>query len=341
MSYKQLSPEERYQIQAALGMGQTQAQIARALGRAQSTISRELRRNRGVWATTDAPYRAQHATRCAQARRVTKGVRSRKIQGRLRDLVEQKLRLSWSPEQIAGRLNHELGIRISHETIYQHVIRDAQQRGFLRYCLRFGGYKQHRMKKSKAGARTRARKNWIEQRPAEANERRALGHWERDSLLGARGSSVVLTVVDRRSRYTQLRRVAKHDSAHIADATAAVIRKHRAVSKTMTNDNGSEFQRDEELQSRLGIPVYFCNPGSPWERGTVENTNGLLRQYLPRHTDFDRISSSWVRAVEDTLNHRPRKTLGYRTPNEVFHGTTDTLTRGALMRFGLEFSPSS
>lgn len=339
MRYKQLSLDERYQIQAALRMGQTQAQVARSLGRHPSTISRELARNSSP--TMPAPYEARRAGRRTHARRVAKGERGRKIQGRLREFVEQKLRLSWSPEQICGRLRLELGIRLSHETVYQHVIRDAQNRGFLRYCLRFGGYKQHRMKKSKMAERTRARKNWIDTRPAAADQRRTLGHWERDSLLGTRGSSVILTVVDRKSRYTQLRHVRRHDSAHIADATADVLRHHRAISKTMTNDNGSEFQRDADLQFRIGIPVYFCDPGSPWQRGTVENTNGLIRQYFPKHTNLDRVPASWVRAVEETLNYRPRKTLGFRTPREVFYGHTDILARGALMRFGLEFSASS
>ena len=336
MRYKQLSLDERYQIQAALRMGQTQVEIARALGRHPSTISRELARNASP--TMPVPYEADRAGRRTRARRVAKGERSRKIQGPLRELVEQKLRLSWSPEQICGRLWRESGIKLSHETVYQHVIRDAQKRGFLRYCLRFGGYKQHRMKKSKVGARTRARKNWIDQRPAEANDRAALGHWERDTLLGKRGSSVILTVVDRKSRYTQLRHVRSNDTDHVADATADVLRRHQAISKTMTNDNGTEFQRAEELQSRIAIPIYFCEPSSPWQRGTVENTNGLIRQYLPKGRNLDHLPASHLRAVEDTLNNRPRKTLGYRTPREAFYGHTDHLIKGTHMHFRLEYS---
>jgi transposase, IS30 family len=336
MKYQQLSLEERYQIQAGLRLRQSQAAIARQLGRHPSTISREIARNSDPRATV--PYSPKGAARRAHKRRVVKGEQQRKIQGALRELVEQKLRLSWSPEQISGRLALEMGIRISHETIYQHVLRDCQKHGFLRYCLRFGGYKQHRFKKSKVGARTRERKNWIDQRPRAANERLQLGHWERDSLLGARGSSVVLTMVDRKSRYAQLRHVAKHDSEHVADATASVLRRHRSISKTLTNDNGSEFARDPELQSRIDIPIYFCEPGSPWQRGSVENLNGLIRQYLPKGADLDFLPPGWLAAVEKTLNHRPRKTLGYRTPHEVFYKQTAILTCGELMRFGLEFS---
>jgi IS30 family transposase len=335
MRYQQLSLDERYQIRAGLRLGQSQAAIARDLGRHPSTISRELARNSDP---ATVAYEPKRAARYAHERRILKGELSRKIQGPLRELVEQKLRLSWSPEQISGRLKLELGISISHETIYQHVLRDSQRRGLLRYCLRFGGYKQHRFKKSMALARTRARKNWIDQRPRGANERLELGHWERDSLLGAKGSSVILTMVDRKSRYTQLRRVAKHTSEAIGSATANVLRQHRSISKTLTNDNGSEFQRDSDLQSRIDIPIYFCEPASPWQRGTVENTNGLLRQYLPKGADFDQFPLAWVRAVENALNCRPRKILGYRTPREVFFKHTDILTKGQLMRFGLEFS---
>src|SRR5437870_5420716 len=336
MRYQQLSVEERYQIQAGLRLQLSQAAIARELGRHPSTISREIARNSDPQATV--PYSPRGAARRVRQRRVVKGERQRKIQGALRELVEQKLRLSWSPEQISGRLALEMGLRISHETIYQHVMRDCRDGGFLRYCLRFGGYKQHRYKKSKAAAKTRERKNWIHQRPRSANERIHLGHWERDSLLGARGSSVILTMVDRKSRYAQLRHVLKHDSEHIADATASVLRRHRSISKTLTNDNGSEFARDPELQSRIDIPIYFCEPGSPWQRGSVENLNGLIRQYLPKGVNLDRMRPGQLAAVENTLNYRPRKTLGYRTPREVFFNQTAILTRGELMRFGLEYS---
>ena len=338
MRYQQLSLDERYQIQALLRLGLSQADIARTLGRHASTVSRELARNSAP--TRMAPYEAKRAAGAARVRRIAKGERGRKIQGPLRELVEGKLRLSWSPEQISGRLRLELGINLSHETIYQHVLRDSRQHGFLRYCLRFGGYKQHRFKRSAMAARTRARKNWIDQRPAAANDRSELGHWERDTMLGTRGSSVVLTLVDRKSRYTELRHVAKHDRRDVAEATVAALRPHRAITKTLTNDNGHEFGRDEHLQDQIGAPIYFCHPSSPWQRGTVENTNGLIRQYLPKGTNLDGCSR-WVAAVEETLNNRPRKTLGYRTPREVFLNQTDTLTTGPLMRLGLEFSFAS
>src|SRR5688500_4685505 len=174
--YEQLTLEERYQISALLRLHWSRRRIARHMDRCPSTISRELRRNCVEFEKRNTKsghyekvqeYRPSSAQKLASKRRVDKGCGDRKIQGELQQLVEQKLFLGWSPEQISGRLRDELCIRISHETIYQHVLRDThEKRGPLRYCLRFGGYKQHRFKKSKMAERTRARKNWIDQRPA-------------------------------------------------------------------------------------------------------------------------------------------------------------------------------
>lgn len=337
MAYRQLTRDERYQIQALLALGTSQAEIARQLGRHRSTISRELARNSEPKMTK--PYLAKRAAKKARGRRIAKGAASRKIRGPLKRLVEHKLRLSWSPEQISGRLRLERNIRISHETIYQHILRDSKQKGFLRYCLRFGGYKHHRFKKSKMGERTRLRKNWIDQRPAAANDRSEIGHWERDCILGTRDSgAALLTIIDRRSRYTQIRRVPKADSEHVGAATIAALRSHQAINKTMTNDNGGEFQRDEQLQKKLGIPIFFTAPASPWQRGSVENANGLIRQYIPKGARLDHLDPRLPRALEETLNFRPRKILGYRTPHEVFFDESLKLTNPKLLRFGLEFS---
>jgi len=251
MTYRQLTLEERYQLEAYLRLGLRRAEIAARLGRHPSTITRELARNGDR--DLSLGYSARNAARATRQRRFDKGERCRKIRGELRALVEQKLRLSWSPEQIAGRLRVECGIHVSHETIYQHVLRDSRQRGFLRYCLRFGGYKHHRFKKSKVAERTRRRKNWLAQRPRTANERTEVGHWERDCLLGKRDGAAMLTMIDRRSRYTRIRRVQKVDVEHVAAATKEALDPRRIVTKTITNDNGREFQRDAALQRALAL----------------------------------------------------------------------------------------
>jgi transposase, IS30 family len=336
MSYQQLTLEERYHIQVWSEARERQAEMARRLGRHPATVSRELRRNSVPG--TPQPYQAARADRRTRQRRVTKGARARKIRGALRHLVEQKLRLSWSPEQISGRLRVELGLHLSHETIYQHVLRDARRHGFLRYCLRFGGYKHHRFKHSQLAVRTRGAKHWLAQRPAAANDRTELGHWERDCIVGAPGAAVLLTVIDRRSRYTRIRRVLRHTVAAGARATRAALAPYRHLTKTVTNDNGVEFQQAPHLEAALGVPVYFTDPSAPWQRGAVENANGLIRQYLPKRTRFDDLPAWTTAALEYTLNFRPRKVLAYRTPHESFYGEAARLLRGDSMHFGLEFT---
>jgi IS30 family transposase len=339
MSYQQLTLDERYQIQALYLQKVTLAEIGRLLGRHRSTVSRELRRN---WEPSMRPYQAKRAHRKARERRIAKGANQRLIQGELRALVEHGLRRSWSPEQITGRLRLEHGIQLSHETIYQHVLRDAyEHKGSLRYCLRFGGYKHRRFRRSKHAERTRARKRHVEQRPAAANERRELGHWERDCVVGTKGSAVLLTIVDRKSRYSRIRLARKLDSDHVAEATVDALKSLAAVTKTITNDNGLEFQRDETIQKRLGVPVYFCDPHSPWQRGSIENLNGLIRQYVPKGTNIGLLHDALPAALQETLNFRPRKVLGYRTPHEVFWNTRMEFMTKDTMHFGLEFARRS
>jgi len=340
--YEQLSLEERYQIYVGKKSGWSQAAIARFMARDPSTISREVRRNQYPHDVLGqgAHYRPQHAQTMALQRRIDKGRTARLIQGELKTLVEKKLCLGWSPEQITGRLWDELRISVSHETVYQHVLRDTHENnGPLRYCLRFGGYQQHRFKKSKVGQRTRERKNWLDDRPAAANDRSELGHWERDCIVGKRDGAVLLTMVDRRSRLIMVRHVERLDAKHVATATVDAL-KTQPGAKTLTNDNGAEFGRDEALQKRINLPIYFCDPSSPWQRGSVENVNGLIRQYVAKGSSLDNLDSRVPRALEETLNFRPRKTLGYRTPYEVHFNQRVNLMSGPLLRLGLEFSSS-
>jgi IS30 family transposase len=339
MSYRQLTLDERYQIQTLFNQGLRRAAIARELRRSRSTVTRELERNSIYAENRETYYHAEPAQRKTAQRRALKSRRERKIQGELQTLVEQKLRLAWSPEQVSGRLLLEEGVRVSHETIYQHIIRDSkEQSGILRYCLRFGGYKQHRLKKSVHAERTHQRKHHIDQRPVAANERTELGHWERDCVVGTQGGAALLTMVDRKSRFTRIRRVTRLNSDAVADATVDALREHKSLTQTLTNDNGQEFGRDEVLAGRLRVPIYFCTPSSPWQRGSIENLNGLIRQYVRKRTDIAKLHPDLPAALEDALNHRPRKTLGFRTPHEVFHNTETELMSGPLLRLGLEFS---
>jgi len=340
VSYRQLTLEERYQIAAMRKRNFSFADIAREIGRHRTTIARECERNAVTYSTfsgeTFSEYKPGAANRQARQRRVEKGLASRKIQGALQYLVEQKLKLSWSPEQICGRLWLEHRLKLTAETIYQHVIRDTHERkGLLRYCLRFAGYTHKRFKKSKMGERSRRKRNRLESRPKAADKRSELGHWERDCLLGSRGGPAVLTLVDRRSRYVKLRYLESHDVPTVSAATFdALIGEPK---RSVTNDNGFEFREYETLQETLGTKVYFCDPSSPWQRGSVENVNGLIRQYFKKGRILDRDDKAMVSMIEETLNNRPRKTLGYRTPLEAHTDEDDRLMRPDVMQFGLEY----
>lgn len=337
MSYRQLTLDERYHIQVDLKDHLSQAEIARRLGRHPSTISRELKRNERPESLQ--LYLAERANHIARQRRRDKGERCRKIRGPLKEIVEERLRWSWSPEQICGRLWRERGIRLSHETIYQHVLRDCRQRGYLRYCLRFGGYKHYRFKKSRMAERTRARKRWLDQRPAAANDRTEIGHWERDCIVGAHGGAVLLTMIDRHSRYSRIRRVGRQTADAVATATRELLAPFWSETKTLTNDNGREFAQDEALQQQLGVPIYFTEPAAPWQRGSIENLNGLVRQYIPKGTRLETLPAGVEEALEETLNQRPRKNLSFRTPFEVFFDEERILMNQETVHFGMKFNP--
>lgn len=335
MGYKHLTQEDRYQIAALFSNGVCKAAIARTIGCHRSTIGRELRRNGALrvkgWFYTAA--RAQERTR---QRRKDKGNASRKIQGELKELIELKLQLGWSPEQISGRLKLEQGRSLSHETIYQHVLRDCHEaNGTMRYLLRFGGYKYRRFRKSRWARTTkRCHKN----RPTSALNRSRRGHWERDLMLTTRGDSCLLAVVDRHSRYSVFEWISGNTEEETRNATVRALEPFAALTRTITNDNGSEFKNPLALEHRLNKPVYYTDPSSPWQRGTVENTIGLARQYIPKGHNIPK-KYRWVtQAIQDTLNFRPKKILGYRTPHEKFFQEKVKLLEGSLLQLGLKSS---
>lgn len=336
--YRQLTREQRYQLEALLANGYCYSVAAHVLGVDPSTISRELARNGSV-VDGRRVYRAKEAQRRTEQRRVDKGAASRKIRGQLQELVETKLRLGWSPEQICGRLQQEQRLRLSHETIYQHVIRDAHQRGSLRYALRHGGYRYRRLRKSRYVRLPRSPRRSIVERPAHVEQRRRIGHWERDLVHAQQTGPSILVMTERASRFTLLRWLSRVTMKDVADATAQAL--HSCAVSSMTNDNGPEFNGAAELESRLDAPIYFCAPGAPWQRGTVENTGGLLRQYFRRRHNFKPRHCWLAPAMQHALNTRPRKCLGYRTPHEVFFQQKLTLFSRQWMHFGLEISASS
>lgn len=239
--------------------------------------------------------------------------------------VERLLRLDWSPEQISHRLGLEQKAAISHEWIYQYVYRDKQAGGDLYRHLR--QQKPRRRRYGRYGKRsylvdTRS----IEDRPKEVESRYRFGHWEGDTVIGKGRRGALLTLVERKSRYTLVRRVKSMHGAVVERQIHYALRPLKDRVKTITFDNGREFADHKKMEAHLDARVYFAHPYSSWERGTNENTNGLLRQYFPKTCDTSTVDLRKIALAADRLNHRPRKCLGYRTPNEILFGEKNQLT---------------
>jgi transposase, IS30 family len=307
MTYTQLTYEQRYQIYALLKMGHTQMEISRNLGVHRSTISRELRRNLG-----GRGYRPKQANKLAISRRKRIWFRISKDQW---ELVEKRLHFDLSPEQVSNELK-KIGLTISHEWIYQYVYLDKKKGGNLHTHLRC--QKTYRKRTGKYDRRGRIiGQISIDERPAIVNERKRLGDWEGDTIVGARHKGAVLTIVDRKSGYTLLGGLPKREALPLSAQAIRLLNSVPHV-KTLTLDNGKEFAKHAKIKAGTNADIYFAHPYSSWERGTNENTNGLIRQYLPKSKRLDNVTEQELAFIMFRLNHRPRKRLGYRTPHEVF-----------------------
>lgn len=314
-----LTESEREQIVVGVALGWSIRRIARKLGRAPSTISRELRRN-----TTAAGYRAHIAERKAWRRARRPKPRKLAIYKRLCNLVARKLQQLWSPQQIARWLRDQFGdnaaLRVSHETIYRTLF--VQARGALKKelvaCLRTG--RQYRNpRRTKADRVCVADGVSIRERPADVEDRAVPGHWEGDLLFGDI-HSYIATLVERKTRYVMLAKIQSKDTHHVVAALQKVITRLPAeLRKSLTWDRGAELSAHAEFTVTTGIPVYFCDPRSPWQRGSNENTNGLLRQYFPRGKDVSHFTQAQLDAVARQLNGRPRMTLDWKSPAEALN----------------------
>jgi IS30 family transposase len=315
-----LSTAEREEISRGVAAGEPCRQIAERLGRAPSTVSRELARNGGRHR-----YRAQAADAAAFGRAQRPKAAKLVTEPRLREVVEAKLALRWSPQQIAGWLPlaypQDPVMRVSHETIYLSLF--VQGRGALRRelqrCLRTGRAMRYPRGKRLPQGRGQLRDVvLISERPAEAKDRAVPGHWEGDLLLGRRPSAVA-TLVERASRYLTL--VALPDGYKAEQVrpalAAAVARLPEQLRRSLTWDQGKEMAEHTQFTVDTGVQVYFCDPRSPWQRGSNENTNGLLRQYLPKGADLRQFDQATLDAIAAELNGRPRQTLGFKTPSQA------------------------
>ena len=310
-TYKQLTHEQRCQIYALKKIGLSQQQIADIIGVSQSTISRELSRNTGERGYRHKQAQRKRDARCAEA---TKAI---KMTPEMLGLIEQKLREKWSPEQISGWLQDEQKEHLSHETIYRHVWADKAAGGDLFRYLRRRGKTYQSRSKDLAGRGHITNRVSIDERPAIVDEKGRVGDWEIDLVIGKGHSGALVTIVERATSFTVSTRINDKSAKTVTAATIALLEPYKDQVLTITADNGKEFAYHEQMTAALDAQVYFADPYSSWQRGLNENTNGLLRQYWPKKTDFKKVSKKEVSAVIVELNDRPRKKLGYKTPANV------------------------
>ena len=322
MNYTQLTQEQRYQIAVLKKAGHMQVEIARLIGVDKSTISRELSRNKG-----QRGYRPKQAHRLALERRQTKVKQSIMDEEWLR--IEALLRQEWSPEEIGERLRMEGRRFVSHEWIYQHVYADKRSGGDLHAFLRC-----QKQRKKRYGSNSRRGKIpdriGIEHRPAVVDQKGRIGDWEGDTIIGKGHKGAIVSLVERKSIYTLLGKVERKKADLVADTEIRLLSPFKDQVHTITKDNGLEFCDHARVAKEIEADTFFANPYASWERGVNENTNGLVRQYIPKSRYFDTVTDDEIDFIMHRLNHRPRKTLGYRTPHEVFFNTKTQFTGVAL-----------
>jgi transposase, IS30 family len=313
MSYHQLTSEERYALSLLRKQGLSQRGIARALDRSPSTISRELRRNvrQKTW------YRAKDADDIAHTRRRVSR-RYRRLSDAQWGLICSMLRKLWSPEQIVGRLRKRGVVLVSYETIYRYIWADRRRGGSLYRCLR-GSLKLRRKRKGSYDSRGRlAGKRSISERPPGAQNRSRVGHLEGDTMIGSSDQHCVITLVDRKTGYVSIGKLKGRTAEEANRKAIELLRRGPRPTRTLTLDNGTEFHSYKAIEAATGARVYFATPHHAWERGTNENTNGLIRQYLPKRQSMREVDQRWCDWIARELNERPRKRLGYRTPAECY-----------------------
>jgi IS30 family transposase len=293
--------------------GFCQSEIAREIGVHKSTVSREVRRNKGK-----RGYRPKQAQQLATNRRD-------KVQPRITDrdwrMIEELICLDWSPEQISKYCLAEQELRISHEWIYQYIYRDKRGGGKLWKHLRCRKKRRKRYGSYEKRGQIPNRR-WIDDRPQVVEDRSRLGDWEADTIVGKGRKGAIVTLVDRKSRYLRMGLVGKRTKEAVKEMIISLLADFPV--HTITCDNGKEFTDHEGIANGLGAEVYFAHPYASWERGTNENTNGLIRQYIPKNTEFNKISNEDIQFVENRLNTRPRKCLSFEPPVVILnnHGCT-------------------
>ena len=307
--YTQLTHVQRYQIYTLLNIGHSNTGIAQTIGVHQSTIGREIKRNRG-----QKGYRPKQAHQIAMERRAKA---KKRISAADWEGIDQLIQLDWSPQQISDQLGKERMLQISHEWIYQHIYQDKRSGGTLWQHLRcrkkrrkrYGSYEKRGQIPNRV---------WIDERPQVVEQRERLGDWEADTIISKGKQTAIVTLTERKSRMTLLKKVEDRTAETVKQAIIDLLRPFADQTLTVTCDNGKEFSEHIAIAQALNANVYFAHPQAAWERGSNENANGLIRQYFPKGTDFSTLAEKDIELVMLRLNHRPRKCLGFSSPNMVF-----------------------
>lgn len=326
-TYKQLTQAIRYSIYQLNKTGWTQTAIADEIGVHKSTVGRELKRNSG-----QRGYRPKQAQEKAGQRR-KQAQKATKMHGELIKLVEEKVLEQWSPEQISGWLLLEKDIALSHERIYQHIWEDKRQGGDLYQHLRRLGKKYQ--KRGSNGKRSRGQihnRVSIDDRPKVVDDKNRVGDWEIDTVIGKGHSGALVTVVERKTLYTLIAKVNGKRADWVTQATIQLMKPFKKCTHSITADNGKEFSFHEEISKALDTAFYFAHPYHSWERGLNEYTNGLIRQYFPKNTDFKSVTDEEVCDVAEKINNRPRKSLKFKTP---FQAMQDSLSKYGIFLVAL------
>ncbi|NOX98839.1 MAG: IS30 family transposase [Verrucomicrobia bacterium] len=306
--YRRLRLEDRKVIYNMSQEGFSQIEIAQAIGVSQGTISKELSRNKGK-----RGYRNIQAQRFSDARQSSKRSRPKVVTGSIKEQIDARLLFKHSPDQISKTLALE-GISVSHEAIYRYILADKNEGGDLWRQLRINGKRRYRRRSKTGRGQKIAERVDIDERPAVVAMRKRYGDWEADLIQGASGSGHLLSIYERKSRLGKLYKLSCKNSLATAKGIVKILSRHKV--KSITYDNGLEFSKHALVNKLLGCQSYFCKPYSSWEKGGVENFNGLVRQYFPKGMDFTKISTKRLKEVENELNNRPRNILSYRCPND-------------------------
>lgn len=311
--FTQLTLKERYQISAYIKVGYTQKQMALCLGISQSTISRELKRN-----SYQSIYKPELAEQFTFHRHKYK-TKYLKLTRKVMNYIKDKLKEDWSPEQISGVMKKDKLPCVSHETIYQYIYKNKYHGGKLYLKLRHKNKKYHKRGNDYNSRGVIKNRVSINQRPKIVEHKKRVGDFEIDTVIGKNHIGALVTIVDRASKFTLIKKVDSKKADVVSQALIDMLYPIRELTHTITSDNGKEFAYHEKVSKALDTKFYFANPYHSWERGLNEHTNGLIRQYLPKQTDFTRIKRREIQEIQNRLNNRPRKSLGYKTPSEVFY----------------------